>query len=95
MGVHEQSVYCQLVETWRSENLQAKSRDDAFDAVLQGKADALVTTYVSINEYLDHKDVMRGAVDVPVWLSEEKSTLFRVKITQNSLKASIQSFVGS
>ncbi|MGF1800473.1 transporter substrate-binding domain-containing protein [Vibrio gigantis] len=67
------SVYCQLVEKRGAQQIyQAKSRDDAFEAVLQGKADALVTTYVSINEYLDHKDVMRGAVDVPSWLPEEK-----------------------
>lgn len=67
------SVYCQLIEKRGAQQIyQATSRDDAFEAVLQGKADALVTTYVSINEYLDHKDVMRGAVDVPSWLPEEK-----------------------
>ncbi|MFM2642775.1 transporter substrate-binding domain-containing protein [Vibrio chagasii] len=67
-----ESVYCEHLEQRGVKRIyKTKSRDAAFEAVLVGKADALVTTYVSINEYLDHKDVMRGAVDVPEWLPEE------------------------
>lgn len=83
----DKSVYCQLVEKRGAQKIyRAKSRDDAFDAVLQGKADALVTTYVSINEYLDHKDVMRGAVYVPVWFPEEKIRFISSKDNSELIK---------
>lgn len=76
----DKSVYCEQVEQQGAKKMyKAKSRDDAFDAVLVGKADALMTTYVSINEYLDHKDVMRGAVDVPDWLPEESISFISSK----------------
>lgn len=83
----DQSVYCQFIEKRGLHKLyKAKSRDDAFDAVLLGKADALVSTYVSINEYLDHNDVMRGAVDVPEWLHEEQVRFISSKDNQELIE---------
>lgn len=83
----DKSVYCQFVEKRGAQKIyRAKSRDDAFNAVLQGKADALVSTYVSINEYLDHKNVMRGAVDVPVWLPEENIRFVSSKDNSDLIK---------
>ncbi|NVJ55058.1 MAG: transporter substrate-binding domain-containing protein [Vibrionaceae bacterium] len=68
----EGSVYCQTLVKQGLNNIYfASTQAEAFETVASGRANALISTYVMINKYLDDNDIVRGAVDVPDWLKEE------------------------
>ncbi len=74
------SAYCDVLEDagikkiFRQQNFQ-----DAFDAVNKGKVDALISTYVSIHQYLDEHSVMDGSIDMPNWLGVENVSFITTK----------------
>lgn len=67
------SVYCEYIEDSGATSIvRTQTRAQAFSMVHDGRADALVSTYVAINEYLDTQNIIKGSVDIPSWLKEEE-----------------------
>ncbi|NOI14183.1 ATP-binding protein [Vibrio hepatarius] len=76
----EGSVYCQTLVKQGFDNIYfASTQAEAFETVASGRANALISTYVMINKYLDDNDIVRGAVDVPDWLKEEEVSFITSK----------------
>ncbi|MBR9786351.1 MAG: transporter substrate-binding domain-containing protein [Vibrionaceae bacterium] len=69
----EGSSYCDNLKTQGVGNISyARTRSEAFDKVRSGKANALISTYVVINQYLDQHNIVKGLVDIPEWLNHEE-----------------------
>ncbi|MFN1533617.1 MULTISPECIES: ATP-binding protein [Vibrio harveyi group] len=80
----EGSVYCDYIrEAGATKVREVKTRLKAFEAVRSGRANALISTYVAINQYLDQNDIVKGAVDIPSWLNEEEVSFITSKSNQD------------
>ncbi|MCE7730527.1 ATP-binding protein [Vibrio campbellii] len=77
------TVYCQYLEDMGVTSVrQMESRVNAFEEVRSGRANALISTYVAINQYLDQNDIVNGSVDIPSWLNEEEVSFITSKSNQ-------------
>lgn len=61
---------------------EVQTRAKAFEEVRAGRANALISTYVAINQYLDQNDIVNGSVDIPSWLNEEDVSFITSKENQ-------------
>ncbi|WP_043991544.1 transporter substrate-binding domain-containing protein [Vibrio sp. AND4] len=78
------TVYCQYLEDMGATNIHPmESRVNAFEEVRHGRANAFISTYVAINQYLDQKDIVNGSVDIPSWLNEEEVRFIASKSNQD------------
>jgi two-component system sensor histidine kinase EvgS len=69
----EGSSYCRnLIDHGFNHITFVKTRLEAFDEVRSGRTNALISTYVAINQYLDEHNIVKGVVDVPDWLNHEQ-----------------------
>ncbi len=69
----EGSAYCENLKAQGINNIVlARTRLEAFEYVRNGRANALISTYVAINQYLDEQNIVKGTIDVPKWLPEEQ-----------------------
>ncbi|MCG9547283.1 transporter substrate-binding domain-containing protein [Vibrio harveyi] len=77
------TVYCEYLEDMGATKVRTvESRLKAFEEVRGGRANALISSYVAINQYLDENDIVNGAVDIPSWLNEEESRFIASKSNQ-------------
>lgn len=68
----EGSSYCHNLKSQGFDNISyARTRLEAFEKVRSGQANALISTYVAINQYLDQHNIVKGLVDIPEWLNHE------------------------
>ncbi|MGI9949299.1 ATP-binding protein [Vibrio hyugaensis] len=83
----EGSVYCDSVkEAGATKVRTVKTRIKAFEEVRSGRANALISTYVAINQYLDQNDIVEGTVDIPSWLNAEEVSFITSKSNQDLVK---------
>lgn len=88
------TAYCDRLENIGVHNLlRVDTRTQAFDAVMNGRANALISTYIAINHFLDDNDIVRGSVDIPSWLDEEEVRFIAPKSSQK-LVADIDRILG-
>ncbi|CAE6941281.1 ATP-binding protein [Vibrio sp. B1FLJ16] len=67
------TAYCESLKKQGFTNIvPVKSNLEAFEYVRSGRANALISTYVAITQYLDEQNIVKGAIDVPDWLPDEK-----------------------
>lgn len=77
------TVYCSYLRDIGATDIhEVENRIVAFDEVRQGRANALVSTYVAINQYLDQNDIVNGVVEVPSWLNSEEVRFIASKDSQ-------------
>ncbi|MGP8306902.1 ATP-binding protein [Vibrio sp. YIC-376] len=80
----EGSSYCDNLIAHGFDNIHfVKTRLDAFDEVRSGRANALISTYVAINQYLDQHNIIKGVLDVPEWLNHEQVSFITSHGNQN------------
>lgn len=80
----EGSSYCDNLLTRGFHNVNiVKTRLEAFDEVRSGRANALISTYVVISQYLDEHNIVKGVVDVPDWLNHEPVSFITSHGNQN------------
>ncbi|WP_394242082.1 ATP-binding protein [Vibrio astriarenae] len=66
------TVYCQYISQISAGRLiPVGSFNEAVQLVNDGRADAVVANFVSLTEYLDNNDVIRGSIKIPDWLPSE------------------------
>ncbi len=69
----EGSSYCDNLKSQGFNKISfVKTRLEAFDEVRSGRANALISTFVAINQYLDQHNIVKGVVDLPNWLPHEQ-----------------------
>lgn len=51
----------------------------AFQAVQTGKASAVISSYIQVNQYLDQHNIVTGIVDMPYWVEPEEIRLITTK----------------
>ncbi|YCO02273.1 ATP-binding protein [Vibrio sp. VNB-15] len=79
----EGAVYCDYIRETGATNVRpVKTRLKAFEEVRSGRANALISTYVAINQYLDENDIVSGTVDIPHWLHSEDVSFITSKSNQ-------------
>ncbi len=67
------TAYCESLESQGFTNIEhVTSNLEAFEYVRSGRANALISTYVAITQYLDEQNIVKGAIDVPDWLPDEQ-----------------------
>nr|WP_319552468.1 transporter substrate-binding domain-containing protein [uncultured Vibrio sp.] len=80
----EGSSYCDNLKTQGFDNISyARTRLEAFEQVRSGQANALISTYVAISEYLDQHNIVKGLVDIPEWLHHEEVSFITSQDNQN------------
>ncbi|MDV6250032.1 ATP-binding protein [Vibrio sp. EA2] len=80
----EGSSYCDNLKTQGFDNISyVRTRLEAFEKVRSGQANALISTYVAISQYLDQHDIVTGLVDIPEWLSHEEVSFITSQDNQN------------
>ncbi|MGR5267273.1 ATP-binding protein [Vibrio astriarenae] len=74
------TVYCRYISQVDIGRLiPVASFDEAMQLVNEGRADAVVANFVSLTEYLDTHDVIRGSIKIPEWLPNESVSLITAK----------------
>ncbi|WP_199481404.1 ATP-binding protein [Vibrio owensii] len=77
------TVYCEFLKDMGATKVrEVQTRAKAFEEVRTGRANALISTYVAINQYLDQNDIVNGSVDIPSWLNEEDVSFITSKENQ-------------
>jgi len=62
------SIYCDILEKQGASNItQTETFDEAVKSVLHDKHDAVLASYISLSEYLNHSDELTGTLYTPDW----------------------------
>ncbi len=78
-----ESVYCDyLVDVNLLSIVRVSSFEQAMNMVIEGRADAIASSYVSISRYIDTLDLVKGYLHVPGWLAPEQLRLITAKNNQ-------------
>ncbi|HDZ3737482.1 TPA: transporter substrate-binding domain-containing protein [Vibrio vulnificus] len=72
--------YCEYLRIKGIKNIHyALNFTDAVAIMNKGQANAFISSFVTINEYLDKHDVVRGAVEIPDWIEPEEISFITAK----------------
>ncbi|KOO15466.1 hypothetical protein AKJ18_10780 [Vibrio xuii] len=62
------SIYCGILEKQGASNVsQTETFDEAVKSVLHNERDAVLASYISLSEYLNHSDELTGTLYTPDW----------------------------
>ncbi|WP_196588927.1 ATP-binding protein [Aliivibrio fischeri] len=74
------SVYCEKLTENGVKNIhKADTFSKSIDLVNKGVADAMVSNYVTVSEYLNENNITEGLVKTPDWLDLEKTSIISSK----------------
>ncbi|ELP5903206.1 transporter substrate-binding domain-containing protein [Vibrio vulnificus] len=72
--------YCEYLRMKGIKNIQyADNFNDSVSLMNKGIANAFISSFVMINEYLDQNDIIRGSVVIPNWFEPEEISFITAK----------------
>ncbi len=78
-----ESVYCDyLIDANVPSIVRVNNVEQAMSTVIEGRADAIVSSYVTISRYIDTLDLVKGHLHIPDWLVPEQLRLITAKNNQ-------------
>ncbi len=80
----ENSQHCNILTRYDPKKLQRYPNfEQAMNAVLNGEAQAIISSFISLSQYLDANDIVRGNLTMPPGIETEK---LRILTSKNNLK---------